>query len=30
MPDAWSEAEIRAIVKNYFIMLQAEIKSRLN
>ncbi len=26
MPDAWSEVEIRAIVKDYFLMLQAEIK----
>ena len=26
MPDSWSEVEIRAIVKDYFAMLQAEIK----
>ncbi len=26
MPDAWSEVEIRAIVEDYFTMLQAEIK----
>ena len=26
MPDSWSEVEIRAIVEDYFAMLQAEIK----
>ena len=28
MPDAWSEIEIRAIIQDYFAMLQAEIKGQ--